>query len=96
MSVKHAPAGAEGVWRKKLPDGSEARVDKAYPEGGGRPEREYLVVVVKPDNHKVGACLVGEDGRPKKWYDMPYDRRAVEAAIEDLPTALLAEQIHKT
>jgi hypothetical protein len=84
------------VWKRALPDGSEARVDKAYPQGGDRKEREYLVVVVKPDGHKVGACLVGEDGVPKRWYDMQYDRAAIESALKDLPEALLAEQIHGT
>jgi len=84
------------VWSTGLPDGSEVRVEKAYREDGRRPEREYLVIVVKPDGHRLGACLVGEDGLPKRWYDMAYDRKAVEAALRDLPSALLAEQVHET
>lgn len=81
------------TWSKPLPDGSRAVVKRA---SGPAEAREYIVMVVKPDGRKVGACKVGEDGVPIRWYDMAYDRAAVEAAMADLPEALLVERVHET
>jgi hypothetical protein len=81
------------VWSKSLPDGGRVYINRA---SGPANNREYLVVIVKPNGHKLGACLVGENGIPKQWYDMPYDRTSVEEAIRELPETLLIERVHET
>jgi hypothetical protein len=88
------------VWQKKLADGSEARVERAY-EKNLVFDREYLVIVVKPNGHKVGACLVDVNGHVKQWYGPnalapTYDRKEIVKALKELPEALVVEQIHET
>lgn len=84
----------EAIWKKSLPHGGEVRIEKVWLPDELRTEREYTIIIVKPNGHRLGVCTVGENGIPKVWYDMPYDRKAIEEAIVDLPEILLIEQIH--
>ena len=84
------------MWEKQLSDKSTIFISDVYLPGLGKLEREYLVKIRKENGHCNGVCLLGEDGHPKKWYNQPYDKQAVEEAIKELSQVLLVEQIHGT
>ena len=84
------------IWSNKLSDGSTIYIKEAYLPGVNRLEREYLLTIKKPNGHRLGVCLIGENGIPKEWYDVPYDRTAIEKAIIGLADILLIEQVQCT
>jgi len=85
------------IWEKKLSDGSVLYIKNVFSKGFGRTEREYAVSIVTSTNVRRVVCLVGETGKPTKWYVSlapVYDVELVKEALKELPPVLAMEQVH--
>jgi hypothetical protein len=85
------------IWTHPAPDGVTLEVSVSLkPLKGYREEHEFMVRRVRPDGVRHAVCKVGEDGVPKAWFVSGGDKAAMEAAMTDLPNAILVELVSRS